>query len=215
MESPDPSLKERAAASSSLGNPARGCCSGQDTAPTGLQITSPRQQPWPGVTLWNEKKKNSPHLQQKGSTPAQSFSILLFMKCCSRKLILKIIQIEILSWQCFFNSNWWNAAWHSPLTINLAPPSRLWIWNKWDSGDWISFGLITNHEDNGFALTELSGKPVCFWASNPCLDLDILTCYIGRGCLCLLNLREESKGGKVWKRESNWCFPWKTCSGCP
>lgn len=82
--------------------------------------------------------------------------------------------MEILSWQCFFNSNWWNAAWHSPLTINLAPPSRLWTWNEWDSGDRISFGLITNHKDNGLPLTELSRKPVSFWASNPCLDLDIL-----------------------------------------
>lgn len=96
------------------------------------------------------------------------------MRCCSRKLILKVIQTEILSWQCFFNSNWWNAAWHSPLTINLAPPSGLWTRNKWDSGDRISFGLITNHKDNGFPLTDLFGKPVCFWASNPSLDLDIL-----------------------------------------
>lgn len=129
---------------------------------------------WSHPLEWREEKLSRTSNRKDQPPIAQSFSILLFMRCCNRKLILKIIQMEILSWQCFLNSNWWNAAWHSPLTINLAPPSRLWTWNKWDSRDRISFGLITNHRDNGFALTELSGKPVCFWASNPCLDLVIL-----------------------------------------
>lgn len=53
------------------------------------------------------------------------------------------------------------------------------------------------------------------FASEPVTPVWIwISCHTERGWLCLLNLREECKGGRVWKRGSNCCFPWKTCSGC-
>lgn len=40
------------------------------------------------------------------------------------------------------------------------------------------------------------------FASEPVTSVWIwISCYTERGCLCLLNLREECKGGKVWKKD--------------
>lgn len=142
---------------------------------------------WGYLSGWNEGKRTPrPNTcNRKDHTPPSLSKIYFFMRCCSRKRILKIMQIEILSLQCSFKSNWWSASWHRHLTINLASSSRLCVeyGTSESSGDRISFGLITNHKDNGFPLTKIFGKLFCFWASNLCLDLDILL-YLKRMHAC-------------------------------
>lgn len=71
MESSDSSLKERGTASPSSGIPACDVAVTRVQDPQGWK--SPKSPPQAAARtwshLWNEKKKNSPHLQQEGSIP--------------------------------------------------------------------------------------------------------------------------------------------------
>lgn len=111
----------------------------------------------------------------KDHTKPNPLQAPILQSVATKKIILKVIETEILSWWCSFKSNFraFPGTDTELLTWHLHPAWAQYRTSE-SSGDRISFGLITDHKDNGFLLTKISGKPFCCWASNLCLDLDFL-----------------------------------------
>lgn len=126
------------------------------------------------AALGNAKKNRTPRLEQERITQNQILFKLQFYKALRQKKSF---------WKSLKLKSWADGA---PLSQTLehflAQTLNYWhlhpAWAQYrtseSSGDRISFGLITDHKDNGFLLTKISGKPFCCWASNLCLDLDFL-----------------------------------------